>query len=323
MLEFNPINVRTWSMLGSCGAFGIGACELAEQDEKFVVATADLCSFSGLERLRARHPDRIYNVGIAEQNLIGVAAGMAKEGFNVFCTTYAAFASTRCLDQVKVNMGYMRMPIKLVGLTSGFAVGILGATHICAEDLAVMRALPGITVLSPADGMETVKAIMAAAASSAPVYLRLSGGMNSPVVYRDDYAFEIGRAVVLREGADVAVLATGPAVYASLKAAELLDGQGLSCRVVDVHTIKPLDAAEVHRAGQARLVVAVEEHSVIGGLAGAIAETLAAESNRPPLLAIGMADGYPHAAGYEHLMETSGLTPRQIAEKIAQACARL
>lgn len=323
MLEYTPINVRTWSMLGSCGAFGIGACELAEQDRNFVVATADLCSFSGLDRLRSRHPDRIYNVGIAEQNMIGVAAGMAKEGLNVFCTTYAAFASTRCLDQVKVNMGYMRIPVKLVGLTSGFAVGILGATHVCAEDLAVMRAIPGITVLSPADGMETIKAVLAAASSSAPVYLRLSGGMNSPVVYRDDYAFEIGRAIVLREGADVAILATGPGVHAALKAAELLDGRNLSCRVVDVHTIKPLDVDAVRAACGARLVVAVEEHSRIGGLAGAIAETLAGESRRPPLLAIGMADAYPHAADYERLLEWSGLTPPRIAEKIAHACARL
>ena len=159
-------------MLGSSGTFGVTALDLASEDPDFAVVTADLCFFSGLERFRAEYPDRLYNVGIAEQNMVGVAAGMAKEGMNVFATTYASFASTRVLDQVKMTMGYMQLPVKLIGLTGGYSTGILGATHFSVEDLAIMRSIPNVTVMSPADCTETVKCVTAAAAMDSPVFIR-------------------------------------------------------------------------------------------------------------------------------------------------------
>ena len=183
----------------------------------------------------------MYNTGIAEQNMIGIAAGFASEGFIPFASTYATFASMRCADQVRVNMGYMKLGVKLIGLTAGLSVGILGATHMSIEDIAVIRSIPNITILSPADCTETIKAILAASENRDPTYIRLTGGMPSPIVYSEDYNFSIGKMITLRDGNDVVVFATGTMVYNSIKASELLEKQGISVKVIDVHTIKPLD----------------------------------------------------------------------------------
>ena len=319
MIAFNPMNVRIWSMLGSCGAFGQAALELPEVDDKIVMLTSDLCVFSGLERFKVKFPDRLYNVGIAEQNMVGVAAGFAKEGFVPFATTYATFASMRCADQVKVNMGYMGLPIKLVGLTAGFAVSALGATHMSLEDLSVMRSIPNVTVLSPADCTATVKAVIAAATCPGPVYLRLSGPMPNPIVYKGDCPFEIGRANTLRDGTDVAIIATGSMVYPSLKAAELLEGDGISAEVIDMHTIQPLDENAIDHALGRKLIVTVEEHSVIGGLSSAVAERLACCSCHPRLMMIGHEGRYPLAGAYTDLIRQDGLDAESIHRKIIKS----
>ena len=174
MIEYNKRNIRTWSLLGPSGAHGTAAFELAETDPNVLMLTADLCFFSGLERFKDSYPDRIYNLGIAEQNMIGVAAGLAKEGFIPFANTYASFCASRCADQVRVNMSYMGLPIKLIGLTAGYGAGILGATHVSIEDISLMRALPNITVISPADCTEIIKAMLAAAKTPDPTYIRLT-----------------------------------------------------------------------------------------------------------------------------------------------------
>ena len=316
MIKLSPGNIKLWSRLGSCGAFGMAALELPEMDDSVVMLTADLCTYSGLDRFKAKFPDRLYNVGIAEQNLVGVAAGMAKEGLNAFATTYATFAATRCCDQVRVNMGYMQLGVKLVGLTSGLSVGILGATHMSLEDIAIMRSIPNITILSPADCTETVKATLAAAEFKGPVYLRLSGVMGNPIVYHEDYQYEIGKAITLREGTDISLIATGTMVHYSLKAAEILETKGISCQVVNMHTIKPLDQAAIEKACHNKLIVTVEEHSVIGGLGSAVAESLAGKIKRPPQLMIGLSDEFKHAGTYEYLLDQYGLTTEKIAEKM-------
>ena len=319
MLEFNSRNTRTWSMLGACGAFGLAAADLADSEDDFAVVTADLCFFSGLDRMKEKHPEKLYNVGIAEQNMIGVAAGMSKEGMNVFATTYATFASTRVLDQVKVNMGYMKLPVKLIGLTSGYSVGVLGATHMSTEDVAIMRSIPNMIVLSPADCTETVKCIYAAAKSKLPVYIRLTGTQRTPIVYSEDYDFEIGKSIVLQEGEDVTYFATGSMVAETLKAAKKLEEEGIHCTVVDVHTIKPIDKDTIKKYSKSKLIVTVEEHSVVGGLGSAVAETLCSEKDKASQLIIGIEDFYPHAANYEHLMEVSGLTVDNIVKRTKEA----
>lgn len=319
MIVFNPMNVRIWSMLGSCGAFGQAALELPEINDKVVVLTSDLCVFSGLERFKGKFPERFYNVGIAEQNMVGVAAGFAKEGFVPFATTYATFASMRCADQVKVNMGYMALPIKLVGLTAGFAVSALGATHMSLEDMAVMRSIPNVTVISPADCTATVKAVIAAATCPGPVYLRLSGPMPNPIVYKGDCPFEVGRANTLRDGTDITIVATGSMVYQSLKAAELLERDGISAEVVDMHTIQPLDDDVIARSLDRKLIVTVEEHSVIGGLGSAVAERLACRSRHPRLVIIGHEGRYPLAGAYTDLIRQDGLDAESIHRKISKS----
>lgn len=323
MIDITPMNIRIWSRLGSCGAFGQAALALPEVEERTVVLTADVCSFSGLERFRAQHPDRLYNMGIAEQNMVAVAAGLAREGFVPFATTYATFAVMRSADQVKVCMGYMGLGVKLVGLTAGYSVGILGPTHMCLEDLAVMRAIPNVVILSPADCTATVKATLAAAKTDAPVYLRLTGPMNCPIVYKEDFDFEIGRAITLREGADISLIATGSMVHVALKASEQLAESGISAEVVDMHTIRPIDKEAIEKACSKKLIVTLEEHSVTGGLGSAVAEILTEESSRPVQLMIGAEGPYPHAADYPSLLENSGLTPSRVAARISQTYKEL
>lgn len=303
-------------MLGASGTFGMAVNELASMDDKLTVVTADLCFFSGLERFKVQFPEQFFNVGIAEQNMIGVAAGMAKEGMNVFATTYATFATTRALDQVRVSMGYMGFPIKLIGLTSGFEVGNLGATHMSLEDIAIMRSIPNMVVLSPADCTETMKAIIDVASLNSPVYIRMSGMMRTPIVYNQDFNFEIGKMIRLAEGEDVTIFATGTMVKEAISAAKSLSEDGISCEVFDVHTIKPLDVETVHGSCKSKLIVTVEEHSIIGGLGSAIAETLAPIPNKPPQLIIGVNDYYPHAASYDYLTKQCGLKADKIKEKI-------
>ena len=323
-MNFNSINIRTWAKLGSCGAFGLAALELPELDDNTTILTADLCFYSGLERFKAKYPDRLYNIGIAEQNMVGVAAGMAKEGMNVFATTYATFASTRCCDQVRVNMGYMNLPIKLVGLTAGLSVGILGATHMSFEDVAIMRSIPNITIIQPADCTETVKATLAAAKFNGPVYLRLTGTMNNPIVYKEDYEFEIGKAITLKEGTDITIIATGTMVNNSLKAVKILEEEGISCRVVNMHTIKPLDKEIIEKSAKdSKLIVTVEEHSVIGGLGSAVSEALTNVDSNVRQLIIGISDEFKHAAEYNHLIKEYGLDPVSIAEKIKDRYMKL
>lgn len=323
MSIFTPTNIRMWSRLGSCGAYGFAMSHLAEQKEDLIAVTADLCFYSGLDRFSKNYPEHFYNVGIAEQNMLGIAAGMASEGFNVFASTYATFAAARILDQVRVNMGYMKLPIKLVGLTAGLSVGILGTTHIGNEDIAAIRSIPNITVLSPADTTETVKAVLAAAETNQPMYIRLGGIMGSPLVYKDDYDFTLGKGIELKKGNDVSVIATGTMVAEALKASRLLEEQGISSSVIDIHTIKPIDGELIRACLDSKLIVTVEEHSVIGGLGSAVAEEISLCRQKPPQLFIGLSDRYPHADTYDALIGEYGLTAESIAKKIQEQLEKL
>lgn len=317
MIEFNKRNIRTWSLLGPSGANGVAAVELAEIKQNVLMLTADLCFFSGLSRFKAAYPDKIYNVGIAEQNMIGIAAGLAKEGYIPFANTYASFCASRCADQVRVNMSYMKLPIKLIGLTAGYGAGILGATHVSVEDVALMRSLPNITVISPADCTEIIKSILAAAETPDPTYIRLTGSMNMPIVYKDDYDFQIGRAVDICKGEDVAIIATGSMVAQAQKTVKLLENEGISCSLINMHTIKPIDRKAIMDANEKhRLIVTIEEHSVIGGLYGAVAEMLCQIGEHKPVLPIGINDLFVHAGGYHYQLSESGLDPVQMKDKI-------
>lgn len=313
----NSLNARLWSKLGQRGTFGITMLDLGRDIDNLVVLTADLCSTSGLDRFRITYPDKFLNVGIAEQNLLGISAGFAKEGYTVFATSFANFAAMRSYEQVRLNLGYMGFNIKLVGLGSGYAMGMFGNTHYGIEDVALMRAIPGLCILSPADCTDVVKATVAAARYNGPVYLRLTGIMNNPIVNKEEYNFEIGKAIPLKSGSDISIIATGSMVYHSLEAAKILDSRGISASVVNMHTIKPLDTGAIDAAcTRSNLIVTVEEHSAIGGLGGAVAEYLCGRSSAPRQLIIGMPDAFQTAGDYLYLLDQNGLTGPHIADKI-------
>jgi len=316
-VEINPITVRTLSMLGQRGAFGMALVEVAEADEKIVALSADLCNTSGLDRFRSRFQDRFFNVGIAEQNMVGIAAGLAAGGYVPFATTFANFASLRSNEQVRHFLGYMNENVKLVGFGAGFSFGMFGTTHYALEDVAALRAVNNLVILSPADGLEVVKATHAAAKINAPVYIRLSGVMNNPIVYKSDYDFEIGKAVKLRDGVDVSIIASGSMVDSALKAAALLAADNISSEVFDMHTIKPIDVSAVEEACTKKLIVTVEEHSRIGGLGSAVAEVLTSRARRPVQIILGTGNEYLHAGDFQYMLESHGLTSVRIAERIS------
>ena len=318
-MEITSKNARQWSRLGSRGVFGQAILSLAETKKDLMVLSADLGSSSGLSRFKNAFPDKFINIGISEQNMIGVAAGLAKEGSVVFATSFAPFIAMRASEQIRMNMGYMDLNIKAVAIGSGIAMAFLGNSHYGIEDASIMRSIPNLTVVSPADCGEIVKTVFAAAEYEGPMYIRLTGEANNPVVYKEDYNFEIGKAITLREGSEITIIANGTMVYESLEAAKILELEGLSATVVNMHTIKPLDTSVIDKAvASSKLIVSVEEHSVIGGLGGAISEYKTSLRNAPPQLIIGLPDKFGKVGEHRYLLEKYGLTAKQIAEKIVK-----
>jgi transketolase len=317
VFEITQSNARQWSRLGSRGVFGQAILAVAEHHPEMMVISADLGNSSGLDRFKKTYPNQFLNVGIAEQNMIGVAAGLAKEGFNVFATSFAPFITMRAAEQVRMNLGYMNMNVKAVAIGSGVSMAFLGNSHYGIEDAAVMRSIPNITVVCPADCAEIFKTVQAAVKFEGPMYIRLTGAVGNPPVYSEDYAFEIGKAVVLREPANVTFIATGSMVYESLEAVKLLEGKGIKAGVINMHTIKPLDASAIELAlKHSKLIVTVEEHSVIGGLGSAIAEYKAAKRHAPPQLILGLPDAFDVTGEYRYLLERHGLVASKISQSV-------
>jgi transketolase len=319
MILINPTNCRIWSLLGPRGAFGNALLELAKENEKIIAITSDVAITAGLERFGRTFPDRLINTGIAEQNMIGMAAAFANEDFIPFAISFANFSVLRACEPARHFLGYMRRNVKLVGLSSGFAMGVFGNTHYGTEDIAIIRAIAGLTIISPADCTELVKTVEAISKYNGPVYMRLTGVMNNPIVYKEDYDFEIGKAITLKRGNDITIIATGTMVYNSLKAAEILEKQGISASVIDMHTIKPLDTKIIDSELRlSKLIVSVEEHGKIGGLGGAIAEYLSSVHHHPVLLRLGIEDKFQHAGDYHFMLEQNELLPEQIAFNIGK-----
>lgn len=320
MLDFISINFKVWAKLGQRGSFfGVAAFELAEKYPNLMILTADLGYLSGLERFMNQYPEKFLNMGIAEQNMVGVSAGLADEGCLVYATTYATFVTMRSCEQVRHFLGYMQSNVKIVGSGAGLVMGFSGNTHYTIEDISVIRAIPNITILSPADATESVKVALASAAHNGPVYIRLTGELNNPIVYKEDYEFVIGKAITLKNNGDLTIFATGSMVYNSIKAAETLEQKGINCRVVNIHTIKPIDTDSIAYANDiSRLIVSVEEHNTIGGLGAAIAEELTTNTAKAPLLRLGISDTFRHAGNYKYNLEQNGLLPEQIATSIEQ-----
>lgn len=318
-MKINGGLIKAYSQMGQKGAAsGIGMLEVVKRNPDVVAVVADSVAIASLDRFQKLYPDKIVNVGIAEQNMIGVAAGIASEsGKSVYAFTYSAFIIARALEQVRLNLAYHQFNVKLVGNSAGFAMEMLGVSHWAVEDIAFTRVLPNMTVLSAADSLQAIKMVIAADEIDTPVYIRLSGGQNIPVVYEQDFEYRIGKAIKLKEGKDIAIIATGLMVHESLLAAELLEKRGIHCSVIDMHTIKPLDEEILDDVFSTfELIVTVEEHNVIGGLGSAVAEYKGSRKNAPRQVFIGVKDQYLKLGTQRYIWQQYGLTAEQIANKI-------
>ncbi|GAB77176.1 transketolase [Austwickia chelonae] len=282
--------------------------DLAEDHPEIVTLTPDLAKSTKVGVFAERFPDRFYNFGIAEANMIGAAAGMAACGLVPFTSSFAIFNSMRALDQVHTDVCYPNLGVKMIGSHAGLSFGQAGSTHHCTEDLAIMRSMANLTVLCPADGVETANAVIAAYERPGPVYVRINRGFDQVVYERMDYGFEVGRAVCLHEGTDLTVIACGAGVFQAVQAArELADIDGVSVRVLDMHTIKPLDVEAVRAAVQeTRRIVTVEDHTVVGGLGGAVAEVVAEGGRACVFRRLGLQDCFSPIGLHEDLMSHHG-----------------
>ena len=298
-------------------SYGNALVELGKEHENLVVLDADLAEATKTNIFKKAFPERHIDVGIQEANLVGVAAGLASTGKVPFCSTFAMFAAGRAYEQVRNSVGYPHLNVKIGATHAGISVGEDGATHQCVEDLALMRVIPGMTVINPADDVEARAAVRAAYAYEGPVYLRF-GRLAVPVINdREDYKFEIGKGYVLQEGSDVTIIATGLEVNESLEAAKLLKEQGISAEVVNIHTIKPIDQELIMKeAKKTGKIVTVEEHSVIGGLGSAVAEVLS-EHCPTKMLRIGVKDVYGESGPAVDLLHKYQLDGQGIAAQVA------
>ena len=302
-------------------AYGQALAELGAINDKVVVLDADLSKSTKTNDFKKVFPERFFNIGIAEQNLLGTAAGFAAAGKIPFASSFAVFAVGRAYDQIRNSIAYPKLNVKIAATHAGLTVGEDGGSHQMLEDIALMRALPNMTVLVPADGEETKQAVMAAAAYEGPVYIRLSRP-KVPVLFDANYQFEIGKGVVLQDGSDVTLVATGIMVSKAVEAAEKLAAEGISAAVVNISTIKPLDnALIIQMAQKTGAVVTCEEHNIYGGLGSAVAEVLV-EHCPVPMIRVGVADKFGESGLPDQLLEKHGLTADNIAAKAKEVIGR-
>lgn len=307
---------RIGELVETRDAYGQALLVLGNQRPDVVVMDADLQRSNKTYAFGQAHPERFFDMGIAEADMVVTAAGMAATGMTVFATSFAMFVPGRAYDQIRLQLSYGQANVKIVGVSAGLTQGPDGATHQSLDDVALTRQLPGLTVLVPADATEAFQAVLAAADLGGPVYIRL-GRYPTPVLFDDDYQFKIGAVPVLREGADVAILGTGIMAAKALDTAQVLSSQGFDAAVLNVPTIKPLNAQAILDAvAKKRLAVTMEEHSIIGGLGSAVAEILAETPGTPPLLRIGVRDVFGQSATADELLEAYGLCPNKMADQI-------
>lgn len=302
-------------------SYGEALAELSEKYDNFVVLDADLAAATKTGIFKKKCPDRFIDCGIAEANMMGVAAGLAAAGKTVFASSFAMFAAGRAFEIVRNSIGYPHLNVKIGATHAGISVGEDGATHQCNEDIALMRTIPGMTVISPADDIETKAAVEAAINIDGPVYLRL-GRLAVPAVNSADYKFEVGKGVQLKDGSDITIIATGLAVGEALTAAKQLENDGISARVINIHTIKPIDREIILKAArETHNIVTVEEHSVIGGLGSAVAETVCGGCPCPVTM-IGIEDVFGYSGKAEQLLKEFGLYSENIIQKVKAALSR-
>ena len=301
-------------------AYGKALVELGEKNDKVIVFDADLAAATKTGMFKKAFPDRFYDAGIAEGNMMGVAAGLATCGYTVFASSFAMFAAGRAFEQIRNTIGYPHINVKIGATHAGISVGEDGASHQCCEDIALMRTIPGMTIINPADDVEARLAVLAAAETDGPVYMRF-GRLAVPRVFDENYKFEIGKGTYLAKGSDVTIVATGLMVERAIAAVELLKAEGISASLINMATIKPIDKEILLDAAKTTgCIVTAEEHSVIGGLGSAVTEALA-ESYPVPVLRVGVEDTFGKSGPALELLEIYGLNAANIVEKAKKAIA--
>ena len=301
-------------------AYGAALVDLGNERNDFIVMDADLAEATKTGAFKKAHPDRFYDCGIAEGNMMSIAAGIAATGKKVFASSFAMFAAGRAFEQIRNSIGYPHLNVIIGATHAGISVGEDGATHQCCEDIGIMRTIPGMTIINPADYTEAYKAVKAAINHDGPVYMRF-GRLAVPVVFDDDYTFEIGKGVELKGGNDVTIIATGLMVAEALEAYELLKADGINARIINMATIKPLDTEIVLKAAkETGVIVTAEEHNVIGGLGSAVSEYLS-EVYPTTVLKLGVNDTFGMSGPAAELLDKFGLRAKDIAAKAKEAIA--
>ncbi len=301
-------------------AYGAALVDLGKEREDFIVMDADLAEATKTGAFKKAFPERFYDCGIAEGNMMSIAAGIAATGKKVFASSFAMFAAGRAFEQIRNSIGYPHLNVIIGATHAGISVGEDGATHQCCEDIGIMRTIPGMTIINPADYTEAYMAVKAAIEHNGPVYMRF-GRLAVPVVFDENYTFEIGKGVELKEGTDVTIIATGLMVAEALEAYELLKAEGISARIINMATIKPLDTEIVLKAAkETGVIVTAEEHSVIGGLGSAVSEYLS-EVYPTTVLKLGVNDTYGMSGPANELLDKFGLRAKDIAAKAKEAIA--
>lgn len=300
-------------------SFGEALCEVAKVNDKVIVLDADLAAATKTSIFKKAYPDRFIDCGIAECDMVGISAGLATCGKIPFCASFAMFSAGRAFEQVRNSVAYPKLNVKIVGSHAGISVGEDGATHQCCEDIALMRAIPNMVVLNPADHYEMIAAVKAAAEYYGPVYIRLGRlaieSFNDP---DNGYKFEIGKGITLREGNDITVIATGLAVGEAIKAVDELKASGINARLINMHTIKPIDKELIIKAAkETGKIVTVEEHSVIGGLGEAVASVLAQECPVPVKM-IGINDRFGYSGPAKELLKIFGISQENIVSTVKE-----
>ncbi len=301
-------------------AYGKALVELGEKNDKVIVFDADLAAATKTGMFKKAFPDRFYDTGIAEGNMMGVAAGLASCGYTVFASSFAMFAAGRAFEQIRNTIGYPHINVKIGATHAGISVGEDGASHQCCEDIALMRTIPGMTIINPADDVEARLTVLAAAEMQGPVYMRF-GRLAVPRVFDENYKFEIGKGTYLAKGSDVTIVATGLMVERAISAVELLKAEGINASLINMATIKPIDKdILIDAAKTTGCIVTAEEHSIIGGLGSAVAEVLS-EAYSVPVLRVGVEDTFGKSGPALELLEIFGLNAQNIVEKAKKAIA--
>ncbi len=302
-------------------AYGKALVELGEKNKNVVVLDADLAAATKTGAFKKAFPERFFDTGIAESNMMSLAGGLATTGFTVFASTFAMFAAGRAFEQVRNTICYPHLNVKIGATHAGISVGEDGASHQCCEDIALMRSIPGMVIINPADDIEARAAVFAAAEYEGPVYMRF-GRLAVPRLFTEDYKFEIGKAVTLKEGTDVTIIATGLMVNEAIEAAKTLEAEGISVELINMHTIKPLDnEAVIKAAKKTGCIVTAEEHNIIGGLGSAVAEVVAEECP-VPVVRVGVNDEFGKSGPAVELLHLYGLDAENIVKKAKLAISK-